>query len=386
MNLMNNLCAVVMCGALASQVAEAQSRQTLKLDVSVSDFDQDDGPDSGRQIFAPFQYTYSAPRFDLGLKAAFLSSERKSTFAGGSGDVSTLTDTALSATYRAYAGAPAWLGRGNYRTTLALNADLNLPTGKSKLKGDERNAVFDGFIVDQNRFGEGFNVGLGFSSTVALAEQILFGFGASYISRGSYEPGGTRELDPGDQWVASLQLLRATNVFQGVLGYRIIREQETDVDGAAVYHRATSHELFLSGGYQMTGWWTLRGSALYARRGVDKLFNSVTGQLQKAAEDNNGDTYYLSVGLDRALSSRDKIGIDLSYLRRAENEFDESNFSFEPSLTRREIEISYARKLQNGPTLTGSIIFFDVEEGKILGFDGPRFEGIKLKLGVTYAF
>ncbi|WP_133260423.1 hypothetical protein [Rhodovulum sp. BSW8] len=364
----------------------SQVQRTLSFGTTVATFDEDGG-ESGRQIFAPLQFTYSTQRWDLGLKTAFIDSERESDFSGGSGRVTSLTDTAVSGTYRAYAGNPTWLqGR---RATLAINADINLPTGQSQLAGDEKNAVFDSFIVDQDRFGEGLNVGIGFSSTITLSEQTLLGFGASYISRGDYNPDGDapdQKLDPGDQIVGSIQLLHTAAMYQVNAGYRIIEEEETEVNGDAIYDRATSHEFFLYGSYRVNDLWTVRGSALYATRGSDELFDVTTGKLEEADEDDNGDTYYLSLGVSRNLTSRDRIGLDVSYRRQAENDFDEESFSFAPSLTRREIKVSYDRLLRDGVTLNASVAYFDVEEGDILDFDGPRFEGAQVSLGVSYAF
>jgi hypothetical protein len=385
-----HFCAVGACVILpwATSAQEgAQIQRTLSFGTTVATFSANTGDERGSQVFAPLQFTYSTPRWDLGLKTALIGSRRTSDFVGGSGSVSTLTDTVISGTYRAYAGNPIWLqGR---RATLAFNADVNLPTGQSQLTGSEKNAVFDNFIVDQDRFGEGLNIGVGFSSTVALNDQTLLGFGASYILRGAYRPDGddpARKLDPGDQLVGSVQILHTTAMYQLNAGYRLIGEQKTEVDGIAFYDRATSHEFFVSGSYILNDLWSVRGSALYATRGADKLFDVTTGRLEKAAKDDSGATSYLSFGATRQLTDRDRIGLDVSYRRQAENDFDEANFSFAPSLTRREVKVTYEHLLRNDLTLTGSIAYFDVKEGAILGFAGPKFEGAKVSLRVSYAF
>ncbi|MEE4208689.1 MAG: hypothetical protein V2I43_05435 [Parvularcula sp.] len=362
-------------------------QQTLSFGTTFATFEEDDGGESGHQFFAPLQFTYSTPRWDIGIKTALINSERDSDFEGGSGSVSTLTDTVLSGSYRAYAGTPDW-SQGR-RVTFSLNADVNLPTGQSQLTGSEKNAIFSNFIVDQDRFGEGLNVGIGFSGTLAVTERTLLGVGLSYIGRGDYNPDGDltdQELDPGNQVVGSFQVLRTSENFEVNAGYRFIFEEETDVNGDAIYDRANSHELFLSGAYQIDDLWVVRGSALYATRSADELLNPVTGQLEEADEDDTGDTYYLSLGVGRQLTSRDQIGVDLSYRRQAKNDFDEQNFSFEPNLTRRELSVSYGRMIREGLVANGSVAYFEVEEGDILGFKGPKFTGAQFSLGAQYEF
>lgn len=371
-----------------SQAQETDGiQQTLRFGTSIAIFDEDDGNESGRQIVAPIQYTYSTPLWDFGVKAALIDSEHDSNFVGNSGSVTTLSDIALSGTYRAYAGNLPWLG--NRRTTFAFNADINLTTGKAQLTGDEKNAVFDSFLVEQDRFGEGLNIALGVSSTVTLSQNTLLGAALSYNHRGTYAPDGdapSSDLDPGDQIVGALNVLQTNTNYQLNFGHRAIIEGRTKLNGVDFYDRAPSHELFFSGAYLLNDDWTLRGSALFATRGADSLFNAATGQLEKAEQDDNGDSYYLSIGASRALSNKDQIGIDVSYRRLAENDFDEDDFAFAPSLTRREIALSYARQVSDTLTFDGSIGLFDVEEGDIAGFAGPRYSGVQLSAGVKYAF
>ena len=69
--------------------------------------------------------------------------------AGRSGEVQTITDTALSAT-------ASYLGVQGMQPFVSLN--MNLPTGKSALFGTDANARMDPDFVDISTFGEGFNV------------------------------------------------------------------------------------------------------------------------------------------------------------------------------------------------------------------------------------
>jgi hypothetical protein len=362
-------------------------QQTLSFSTVYINFDSDNLDESGTQIFAPLQYTYSTPRWDVGIKSAYLFTERDSAFEGSSGEVSTISDTAVSGTWRAYAGSVDLFGER--RVTLALNADLNLPTGEEGLSGDQKNAAFDSFLVDQDRFGEGFNVGIGFSSTIELTSETLLGFGASYLSRGEYAPDGDepdRDLQPGDQLVATLQLLQTTDRYQFSIGYRYIDEFITGVSGQDIYDRALSHEVFASLAVAIDQQWTARASGYYATRGADRVFDPATGRLVRAEEDDNGDQFYISIGAAYQLTPRDLLALDISRRHQDENEFDEANFSFLPDLTRDEIKLSYDRQLRNDLRLDTSLAYFEVEEGNILGFDGPRYDGVRAEIGVSYVF
>lgn len=378
------------CLAFASPVAaqsNTEAQQKLSFTSVYASFDEGGNGDDGSQFYNRFQYTYSTKKFDIGIASGFIRGERSSSFAGSSGSVSTMTDTSISGTYRAFAGDVSWLG--GRRATLAFNADINLPTGKNQLTGAEKNAVFDSFLVDQDRYGEGLNLGVGVSSTVTLSDQLLLGLGASYILRGNFNPDGdapTRVLDPGNQIVLSAQLLKTSQLYQWNLGYRLINELSTEVDGVAVYDRAVSHELFGSLTYQLSDQWRVQGSALYATRGADDVFDAVSSSLIKSPQDNNGDTYMIALGATRKLNNRDQISFSVSRRVRGDNEFDEANFSFEPSLTRDAIGINYDRQLDGGMTISAGVSYFRVDEGDILGFSGPSFKGTSITLGASYAF
>lgn len=367
---------------------EITSGKTIvSLNSTFAIFDQKNGPDDGTQWFTPLSVVHTTQNWDLGFKTAFIRSERDSSAAGNDGRVNTITDTVISGTYRAFGDSVSLLG--DRRVTLAFNADVNLPTGKDQLAGSDKNAVFDSFLVDQDRFGEGPNLGLGVSGTLAITDSLLWGLGASYILRGEFSPDGDepdRVLDPGDQLVLSTQFLHAGPRHQVNLGYRLIDEKTTQVDDTGIFDRALSHEFFGSAAYQVTDDISVGASGLYGFRGKDDVFDPTTGRLAKADQDNNGDAYYLSLGAGYRFSERDQFGLDISRRVRGENDFDEENFSFSPSLQRDEIEISYDRIMSNGVTLSTGVSYFQVDEGSILGFDGPEFDGFTFSLGVKYVF
>lgn len=378
-------------GVLASTSVAAQNfddlQQTIRLESQYLSFSQEGTDDEGFQLYSRFQYSGSLPRIDFGVATGLIRSERESEFDVSEGSIATLTDTSASATYRVFSGNVEWLG--NRRTTLAFNVDANLPTGQNQLTGAEKNVAFDSFIVDQDRYGEGTNVGIGASATIALSETLLAGAGLAYIDRGEFEPDGDdpdRTLNPGAQSILTLQLLDTTPQYQWNAGYRLIDEEVTQVDGDGVFDRATSHELYGSLTYGISDNWTLLASALYATRDADKVFDALTGDLVESSEDNNGDTYFLSLGAVRQLVNQDQVGLEVSRRVRGENEFDEESFSFAPSLTRDEIAFRYDKQLADDLSVSAGVSYFRVEEGEILGFEGPNFTGTTISLGASYDF
>jgi hypothetical protein len=380
-----------MAALLGSQVMADQPEilsQSFSLNQDFASFDEDGGlGESGAQAFTRLQFTTAFEDFDLGFATGLVGSDRDSPLTGGSGSVSTLTDTVVSGTYRAFAGDVDWLG--GRRATLAFNADINIPTGQEQLTGDEKNAVFDSFLVDLDRFGEGWNTGIGASATVTLSETLLLGVAASYTFRGEFSPDGNapdRVLDPGDQAILALQVLNTEDNLEWSLGYRMIDEQETKVDGQAVYDRSLSHEVFGSLAYQVDDLWTVRASGHYATRGADESLDIATGNLVQSPEDDNGDSYFLSLGAVRSLTPEAQLSVDLSRRYRGTNEFDEADFAFEPWLARDELAVGYARSLDANSVLSVGASIFQVEEGPISGFDGPRFEGFTLSLGIERVF
>jgi hypothetical protein len=96
------------------------------------------------QVVTPITATYSQGGFDAGVRSAYINSQFRG--AKGRGDVSTWSDTELKLGYTS----------GSAQTSARVGVDMNLPTGRATLRGDEKNAVMKEMLVQQSRFGEGF--------------------------------------------------------------------------------------------------------------------------------------------------------------------------------------------------------------------------------------
>jgi len=294
----------IMSSALDASCRAAEQRM-MSFGATFINFEEESGEEQGTQVIVPFEATVSKADWDFAFKTAFVSSERKSRLSAGSGMVNTLSDTAISLKYRAFRANVDWIG--NRRATLTLNADINMPTGRAKLSGAEKNAVFNSFLVDRDKFGEGLNIGLGLGSTISLTEQTFLGSSIDYIERGKYRPDGDNpslELDPGNRLIASLKIVHSRNDSRFNFGYRLVDEHQTKVDNRLTYDRSTSHELFGAVFIEFNQHWNAWLSGSYSRRGADQFVNSEDGQLARSDEDDSGDVYYLNLGIKRNLVHR----------------------------------------------------------------------------------
>lgn len=348
-------------------------------------FESDDGLEDGVQTITPLSIVYSTALFDLGIKTAHIYSRRDADALGLTGEVSTITDTVVSGTYRVYSGTSEFLG--GRRITFNLNGDMNLPTGKEQLSGSEKNAVFDPFLVEQDRFGEGFNAGLGFGATVQIVGNTFLGFGGSAILRGRYSPDGDapdRVLDPADQLIGSVRLLHQTEQFQGVLGYRIIAEGKTEVDRVPIFERGLSHEVSASLGYALTPQIIAALYGQYTFQESDKFADPFTGRFARLPKDNNGDTAYGSAEFTYRINQQHSVTALGNVLHREENAFDEVDFSFEPKRTRYTVGGRYDGIIAESTTFSAELAYYNVTEGDILGFSSPEYNGIKG--GASFAY
>jgi hypothetical protein len=95
-----------------------------------------------------------------------------------SGEVDTITDTAVGATVTYY----GWAGIQPF-----VSVGMNLPTGETVLIGDQANARMDPNLVDIATFGEGFNIGPTVGFTLPITNNLFLTLSAGYTWRGSYD-------------------------------------------------------------------------------------------------------------------------------------------------------------------------------------------------------
>ena len=105
---------------------------------------KDDNGNSGHQFYQPFSYTYVKGLFEYNIEGGYALSNNADT---ANGKIDTLTDTGISVAYTHQ------LPNANY---FVYSLGFNLPTGTDALHGF--NPVMSDDLVENSRFGEGFNV------------------------------------------------------------------------------------------------------------------------------------------------------------------------------------------------------------------------------------
>jgi hypothetical protein len=297
----------------------------------------------GNQVVMPLTVTYSQGNFDAGLRTAYIKSQfRGNLILDGTvigkrqGDVSTLSDTSLSLAYT----------MKQSKFPVRFNLDVNLPTGKATLKGDEKNAIMDGALVQQTRFGEGFNLAPGISVSHAFSPNDVVGVGLSHIIRGKFDPNGdvvNDVINPGNETVATLQYQRSGKKSL-LMGGLIYTHYGTTKRGDLDYYRTGSRlDLNLTGVFQVSTRSRLQLSGRYFTQGRNNVVNFFTGSLQKEQANSNGQALYLSadwgLGLDK--QQRSTVHLLADYLGVKANSYDPINDLFNAGRNKLSIGVGY---------------------------------------------
>ena len=172
------------------QNRKAQSFSTASKFYSWSD----DKGNSGTQFYQPIQYGIIDGAMEYSLKTGLTSSNNKSE---ENGEVHTLTDTVLTASYT----KPL-----KKEDALFYILKMNLPTGKDALRGNDPIMTDD--LVENNRFGRGFDFSPEFWWQHKVNTKNIFRVGMYYNFLGSYDLDSTdsfSRIQPGNSWVTDVQ-------------------------------------------------------------------------------------------------------------------------------------------------------------------------------------
>ena len=291
----------------------------------------------GTEVYAPLAFqAVGRPADDLKLevltRGGYVSARQS--VGGVSGQVSTVTDTILSATATYY----GWNG---FQPFLSVN--VNAPTGKTALFGLSARARMDSDLVDLPTFGEGWNVGPTLGVIVPLNNSLFLSFGAGYTNRGPYDREGFLDpvtgaqgvirLDPSDVFTgnASIGYQVGALSLRGAASYSV--ESNTLIDGALFYK--TGNRYFLSGtaAYAWNDSWTSSVSASYSH--ADRNQIAVFGLPALVVEAFNSNSNVVRVAADSTYKDGPlAVGPTVSYLQRDHNAYDPTANQFVVAKTR----------------------------------------------------
>lgn len=290
----------------------------------------DDLGNNGSQSVTPLTLTYTSGNFDFGARIAYIDSQLNGviTLDGvkvGSrrGQVGTLSDTSVSLAYTFK--ELSW--------PIRLTVDLNLPTGKATLTGNEKNAIMDGALVQQTRFGEGFNIAPGISVSHAFGEKDVVGAGVSYIFRGEFDPNGdvvNDEINPGDELVGTLQYQHAERNWLFIGGLIYTNSGVTQRDGKDYYRKGQRLDANATLVVAPFEGHTIQLSGRYYTQGNDDVLNFFSGNLEEESANSNGNALFLGVDWSMALDKERRHTIHLlgDLLKVNANSYDRINDLF----------------------------------------------------------
>lgn len=271
---------------------------------------------SGRQSITPLTLAYRHESFDFGLRRAYIDSVN--TTPNRQGNVGAWSDTSLSAAYTFK--ELAWPVR--------VNIDYNLPNGKASLAGTQKNAIMDGSLVQQTRFGEGENIAVGVGVTHAFSEQDIFGSGLSFLKRGQFSPNAdiaNTELDQGDDTTATLQWQHNAQTWVVIGGLIYTQSGVTKRGGFDYYKKGDRIDTNLTGIYAFSNTQKIQANLRYSTQRPDLYVNSITGMLQQESANSNGDSTYLNLDWSKTWQEKHTLHVTADYLDINANSYDQVN-------------------------------------------------------------
>lgn len=318
---------------LESFSENAYIKDRLAVHVEHNYFDwYDDTNRSGRQNITPVTLTYSYNNLDFGLRRALI--ESTNTSPGREGSVATWSDTSLSASYTLK----------NLSWPVRFSLDYNLPNGKATLSGSEKNAIMDGSLVQQTRFGEGENITPGVGVTHAFGEKDVLGAGLSFVKRGAFDPNGdvaNDEIDPGDEAIATMQWQHSEEKWLVIGGFIYTNSGVTQRGGLDYYKKGDRFDINATGLVAMPYEQRLQTSLRYSTQRPDQYINNITGRLQQESANSNGDSTYLSLDWSKAWRGAHTFHLVADHLEIRANSYDQINDLYNAGRSKTSLGIGY---------------------------------------------
>ncbi len=308
-------------------------KDKLALNVEHHYYDwEDDAGNSGRQNVTPLTLTYHQGGFDAGLRGAYIESVNHSP--AREGKVATWSDTSLSLAYTLR--DLAW--------PLRFNLDYNAPTGKATLIGAEKNAIMDGSLVWQTRFGEGTNIAPGMSVTHAFGPKDIFGAGASHIRRGAFDPNGdvvNDEIDPGDESIATLQWQHSERNWLVIGGLIYTHSGITQRGGLEYYQKGDRYDLSVIGVLGLPSDQRLQTNLRYSTQSPDHYVDSITSMLAQEERNSNGNSVWLNLDYSKVWAGRHTLHVIADWLKIDANSYDQINNLYNAGRTKYSLGLGY---------------------------------------------
>jgi len=359
----------------------AYAKLSVTTGVRYDTFSDDRSPEGkGSEITIPVGMAYEHKHLFLSVETAYTNATVDSGAVPDS-KISSITDTLISASYLV-PGLPV---------ELLLGCDVNLPTGKERLRESEQNAEVgenhDLFEVDN--FGEGLNLGLSIGLMKAFGSLSL-GITGAYIFHGEFDP--TRDIpgderDPGDHtfvmatfnWQMSSQFsLRPFAAYSHfvadtVNGRQVFREGDKVVLGGSLRfdHKPVSFTLDLQ----------------HVIQGKDQEL--ATGTLQTEFENSNGHEFSGLLEVQYAYSAALLLRLlaDIRFYAESDRQDELLNLPYEGQRIRYAIGPGFVYTLHKQIACSGLAKYFMMTQEPQLDLEQDiTRRGFNLNVGLTYSF
>lgn len=304
---------------------------------------------------------------DMALKTGCVISQSNS--AGLTGTVSSFVDTTFHSMV-AYDVFEDWQP--------FLSFDMNVPTGKATLFGNEKNAIMDRDLVSQTRFGEGANFNPGIGVTIPLSKRLISSVAVGYNFRGAYVPDGDSGYlyNPGNQFIATFGLNYLYDSWLVALNAIYINERQSSLGGLPYFKPGDS--------YTKTGLlaykWTPRNTTKFSVAINSVKKNQITDFFSGGyvnEEKNSNSTVYI-VSLAHTLDANDRLSytVSASYLLRDKNQYEPQSDFFISAKKKLSTELNLQYKYNNKITATIGAGVFELNQDSTPYLDAQHYFGV----------
>jgi hypothetical protein len=332
----------------------------------------------GSEIYVPYGLQVNGKLADdLELEVAGRSGwlKAKQSTIGLSGEVSTLTDTTVSATI-------TYTGMVGLQPFVAIQS--NLPTGRAALFGNAANARMDPDLVEISTFGEGFNLGSTLGVNFLLSQSLILTTSAGYTNRGGFnqesalaqislDDPAAFAIKPGDDFTITQAISWTPGAFSTRLTGSLSIDSTTFQNGIQILRPGNRYFLQSDSSYTWPELWGTTSLALSAgHSNRNDVFDVVSSALVKELTDTNSNVY--RVGLQHAFPiGRLGIGPTASFLYRDHNGYDATTLQFVPQKQRWSAGVLARYSPSENLTFNMNVDAIWIRENENPALDGFKF-------------
>ncbi len=360
----------------------ASTTTSWNVDSRYYSWSESGGDGKGSQLVTPIILTYQKLTpghvgIDFGVKTAYMIS-RNST-PGAKGTVRGLSDTSVNATFTL----------SQYKVNPWFSFGFNIPTGQDSLEGAEKNALMDANLVEQTRFGEGFNFSPGFGVTIPFATNHVVGLAVSYNFKGKYVPDGDTgyNLNPGDILTSSIQYQFITSKSLFSLGIVFSHETATKLDGIKFYRPGNRLDANAGLTYTFNDGKSFSVGGRYSTVRKNEYYNFLAGTIVQEEDNSNGNTILFYLSYNYPLTNRSAISLGVDYFQRNANSYDAINDLYIPERRKisPDIGFSYLFGTKIKKSIKVKITYFELKDDATpYTVTDTKYKGYNINFSLNY--